>query len=462
MKLITLNTHSLAEPDYERKRLAFAQLVKKEVPDILALQEVNQTMSRPVVRVPQELGYVPCGGDEVPVREDNHALALAGILKGLGCRYYWTWASAKVGYGIYEEGLAVFSRSPIEETRQFFISKSHDFHNWKTRKMVGARADGMWFYSVHMGWWDDEEEPFFSHWDRAVEEIRAYSLKDRPVWVMGDFNSPAGIPDGGWAYVKASGWKDTYELAGEKDGGVTVGKVIDGWKERLAGNGGQEGNDGTAGLKGEPPADAEKEIAGNGEARGTAGTAGAEGIAAGQAEVAAETAGAGQAEVAAETAGAGQTAGTAGAAEIAGTGQAAGIAGTAEIAGTGQAAETEETGQTAGTVGAAEIAGTGQAAGVAETAGAAGTGQAEGAAETAGTGQAQGAAEVAEAADTAGTEQAAGAGDSAGTDRMPGMRIDYIWCSQKVHVDKSEVICNGINYEVVSDHYGVMITEKGR
>lgn len=288
MKLITLNTHSLAEPDYERKLAAFARLVDKEQPDIIALQEVNQTMSGGAVQVSDELGYVPCRDNETPVRQDNHALALSRLLKEAGCRYWWTWAPAKVGYEIYEEGLAVFSRSAMEDTHQFFISKSHDFHNWKTRKMVGVRAGGMWFYSVHMGWWEDEEEPFSSHWDRAGEVMKAQGSMDVPIWVMGDFNSPAGIPEGGWDYVKASGWKDTYELAKEKDDGITVGKVIDGWRERL------ENQDGE-----------------------------------------------------------------------------------------GQAG------------------------------------------------------------------------------RKPGMRIDYIWCSQKVQVDKSEVICNGINYEVVSDHYGVMITGRG-
>ena len=45
MKLITLNTHSLIEEHYEEKLHAFAEMVRKEKPDILALQEVNQTQS---------------------------------------------------------------------------------------------------------------------------------------------------------------------------------------------------------------------------------------------------------------------------------------------------------------------------------------------------------------------------------------------------------------------------------
>ena len=99
----------------------------------------------------------------------------------------------------------------------------------------------MWFYSVHMGWWEDEEEPFASHWDRVAHEIDAHRTANETVWVMGDFNSPAGITGEGWDYVRASGWKDTYDLAKEKDGGITVGKVIDGWKERLSDQADEEG-----------------------------------------------------------------------------------------------------------------------------------------------------------------------------------------------------------------------------
>lgn len=279
MKLMTLNTHSLAEPDYARKLEVFARVAEKELPDVIALQEVNQTISQPAAEVEKGLGYIPWEGDEIPVRKDNHALALARLLNGKHCGYQWIWVPVKVGYDIYEEGLAIFSRRPVEKTCQFFISRSHDFNNWKTRKMAGVKADGMWFYSVHMGWWEDKEEPFASHWDRAAEKIGGYASCDETVWVMGDFNSPAKAAGEGWDYVKASGWNDTYDLAQEKDGGITVGKIIDGWKERL--------------------------------------------------------------------------------------------------------------------------------------------------------------------------DRAAG-----------GMRIDYIWCNKKIKIDKSEVICDGNNYEVVSDHYGVMITKK--
>ena len=45
MKLMTLNTHSLEEEDYEAKLHAFAEGVCRAEPDIIALQEVNQTQT---------------------------------------------------------------------------------------------------------------------------------------------------------------------------------------------------------------------------------------------------------------------------------------------------------------------------------------------------------------------------------------------------------------------------------
>ena len=43
MKLLTLNTHSLIEPEYEAKREIFVEFIAKEQPDVFAFQEVNQT-----------------------------------------------------------------------------------------------------------------------------------------------------------------------------------------------------------------------------------------------------------------------------------------------------------------------------------------------------------------------------------------------------------------------------------
>ena len=58
-------------------------------------------------------GYYPCPGNMVLLKADNHAAAVAKMLEARGVHYYWSWLPAKVGYDIYDEGAAVFSRAPI-------------------------------------------------------------------------------------------------------------------------------------------------------------------------------------------------------------------------------------------------------------------------------------------------------------------------------------------------------------
>lgn len=48
---------------------------------------------------------------------------------------------------------------------------------------------------------------------------------------MGDFNNPYQIAGEGYDEILKSGWYDTYDLAEEKDEGITVSGLIDGWKE---------------------------------------------------------------------------------------------------------------------------------------------------------------------------------------------------------------------------------------
>ena len=117
MKIMTLNTHSLAEPEYESKLAAFAGSLVQIKPDIIALQEVNQSRSAPPAASGwlRESGYVPCCAKDLNtvspcasravIRADNHALNLALLLARAGVSYQWTWTPAKVGYGIYDEGL---------------------------------------------------------------------------------------------------------------------------------------------------------------------------------------------------------------------------------------------------------------------------------------------------------------------------------------------------------------------
>lgn len=374
MKILSMNVHSLIETEEEKKLLQFADMVAAEQPDLIGLQEVSQTRSAPaagsLAGVPEGLeetddragvhgqgrperepegqelraleGYTACGerkGEHrspVLLRRDNYALRLAARLRELKTPYYWTWIPVKLGYGKYDEGLALFSRTPILDTDRFFISRSQDYANWKTREILGIRTQPegyapVWAYTVHMGWWDDEEEPFKTQWEQVEKGLKAgragEGVKTSPragriatgpgpkagsplVWLMGDFNSPAQVRGEGYDLIAGWGWKDTYHLAEEKDSGITVEGVIDGWRDKLAKDQDLAGRDGA-----------------------------------------------------------------------------------------------DEKG-----------------------------------------------------ADEKGTDEKGPNGERPGEGGVPGMRIDHIWCSKKVEICRSEVVCNGRRYPKVSDHNGVMVT----
>lgn len=236
MKLITLNTHSLVEECYEEKLESFVQVIIKEQPTLFSLQEVNQSLESLEADAPNKEGYVAIKGENIIIREDNHALNVARLLARVGLRYEWTWVPIKVGYGMYEEGLAIFSLSPITEIKECYISQVQDYNNWKTRKILGIKNEeysDVWFFTTHLGWWDDEEEPFSGQWDRANRTITDL-VGHNVCYVMGDFNTPDRIRNQGYDYVKKSGWYDVWNLARTKDSGVTVGHVIDGWQDRLS------------------------------------------------------------------------------------------------------------------------------------------------------------------------------------------------------------------------------------
>ena len=226
MKLLTLNTHSLTEPDYEAKREIFVNFMAAEQPEVFALQEVNQTAAAPLLgEIPA--GYTPCPGNGVPLKADNHAAAVAKMLADRGVHYHWSWLPAKIGYDKYDEGMAVFSRAPITAAENLLLSKSDDYSYWKTRRTLGVCAGDVWYYAVHMGWWKDEEEPFAAQWEKLS---RAAGAKPT-AFLLGDFNSEADVRREGYDLILGSGWQDTYRLAQQRDDGYTVVEAIDGWRD---------------------------------------------------------------------------------------------------------------------------------------------------------------------------------------------------------------------------------------
>lgn len=235
MKILTLNTHSLIEDNYQNKLTYFVDRILKEQPDIIALQEVNQSVSALLADPGRLPGYVHCKDNYVSVREDNHAAHVAQMLFDAGLSYHWTWLALKLGYKKYDEGLALFSLQPITDTDAYIISQTSDYGNWKMRKILGIRCQNCedWFYTIHMGWWNDTDEPFHEQWKRLEYRI-GQQKSSKAVWLMGDFNSPAQVRGEGYDLIRHYGWNDSYLLAEQKDDGITVAGVIDGWRDKLS------------------------------------------------------------------------------------------------------------------------------------------------------------------------------------------------------------------------------------
>ena len=140
MKLLTLNCHSLLSPAYSRDCENFVREVLRLRPDLIALQEVNQTRTAPPA-AGDLAGWTPPAAGAL-LRADNHALRVARMLQEAGWPVHWTWTFAKIGYGRYEEGLALLSPGPLAQAEDWFITRSRDPENWKVRKALTAARPG--------------------------------------------------------------------------------------------------------------------------------------------------------------------------------------------------------------------------------------------------------------------------------------------------------------------------------
>ncbi len=227
LKLLTLNAHAWMEENQHDKLKQLAAFIDEQQFDVIALQEVNQSMEETPLS-PDDLGAYYSADPGVVIKRDNYAYVLNGLLSD---SYHWTWAPAHVGFAKYDEGLAILSKTPITATVNEYVSSLQDYDNYRSRKIVGIQTvvGGVqaWFVSGHYNWWNDEES-FRGLWDRTTKVL--HSFAPTPVFMMGDFNNAAEVRGEGYDYVLQSGWSDTYPNAAVRDEGHTVIKAIAGWE----------------------------------------------------------------------------------------------------------------------------------------------------------------------------------------------------------------------------------------
>lgn len=230
MKFLTLNTHSWMEENPLERLEDLCDAIIRHAFDVIALQEVNQLMTSPLVESSELTAFYEAN-KEYPLKEDNFAFLLQQKLKEKGLAYYWTWEPSHIGYDIYDEGLAVLSLHPIQEVYSFFASENTAYDDYKSRKVIGIKSADHWFFSLHLGWWHDEHDPFPAQWEKCTA---VFDRLKAPVFLMGDFNNSAQVEREGYELVTQT-WFDTYHLANQKDAGFTVAEAIDGWTDNQSG-----------------------------------------------------------------------------------------------------------------------------------------------------------------------------------------------------------------------------------
>ncbi|WP_297630444.1 endonuclease/exonuclease/phosphatase family protein [uncultured Clostridium sp.] len=220
MKLLTLNCHSWQEENQLEKIEILAKTIIENDYDIISLQEVSQ-------KIDSEIAYEN-------IKIDNYGLILLEKIKELGGVIYdFFWDFSHIGYDIYEEGLCLLTKQEMKNKESFFLTKSNDKYFWKTRKILCATVGDTDIYSCHLGWFNDDEEPFEVQCENLANKIKERKKK---AILMGDFNNNAFTQKEGYDMLKNLGLVDSYSLAREKDSGVTIECEIAGWegnKEKL-------------------------------------------------------------------------------------------------------------------------------------------------------------------------------------------------------------------------------------
>src|SRR5699024_6921343 len=63
-----------------------------------------------------------------------------------------------------------------------------------------------------------------------MDQLNKFVKTSNPAYLLGDFNSEAEKRDEGYDYMLENEWLDTYQLADNRDHGITVGGNIAGWE----------------------------------------------------------------------------------------------------------------------------------------------------------------------------------------------------------------------------------------
>lgn len=229
MKWLTLNTHSWMEENMEDKMDSLVQFILSNELDGLSLQEVNQRIDASVDEAP--LHFISSLNETSTIKKDNYALCLVKRLAELGETYYWSWTYSHVGYDIYEEGVAILSKKPLQPYA-ILVSSVDEITDVKRRMLLCAKlkisGKEVLITSSHYSWWTHEKNQGFQlEWFLSTQFLDTVSC---PKLLFGDFNGPDTVEGETYDLVTES-FLDASKGAKKVVGYHTIPEKIDGWQQ---------------------------------------------------------------------------------------------------------------------------------------------------------------------------------------------------------------------------------------
>lgn len=193
LKLMTLNLHCFAEENIKENQKLIAETIIKNDVDIIFLQEVAQLET-------------PENKLKKMISDDNYGLNINQIMSSKGYVYHYYYDPIKASFSIYQEGVGILSKYPLEQVKSTYISRSREYSDWKSRKVLSAVLDlrhkMIHLATTHFGW-SDGYEVFEEQFDLAT------NYNDNAFMILaGDFNILPNSKE--YKHIIDKGWIDLF------------------------------------------------------------------------------------------------------------------------------------------------------------------------------------------------------------------------------------------------------------
>ena len=78
----------------------------------------------------------------INIKIDNFALKVINSLSQQNLNYYWSYLPMHIGYDKFDEGVALLSKYPIENTNIILLSQNDNYRNYNKQSIFSAKKGG--------------------------------------------------------------------------------------------------------------------------------------------------------------------------------------------------------------------------------------------------------------------------------------------------------------------------------